>query len=86
MVTSSASAVYGSDAVAGVVNFITKKNFEGFELDYQYGWNENPNSNGFMADVLNRNGISDPGGVTAGEAGLLSMLMGVNTSDGADNG
>ena len=85
VVTSSASAVYGSDAVAGVVNFITKKNFEGFELDYQYGWNENPNSNGFMADVLNRNGISDPGGVTAGEAGLLSMLMGVNTSDGAGN-
>ena len=85
VVTSSASAVYGSDAVAGVVNFITKRNFEGFELDYQYGWNENPNSNGFMADVLSRNGISDPGGVTAGEAGLLSMLMGVNTSDGAGN-
>ena len=85
VVTSSASAVYGSDAVAGVVNFITKRNFEGFEIDYQYGWNENPNSNGFMADVLSRNGISNPGGVTAGEAGLLSMLMGVNTSDGAGN-
>jgi iron complex outermembrane receptor protein len=26
------SAVYGSDAVAGVVNFITRKHFEGFEL------------------------------------------------------
>lgn len=85
VVTSSASAVYGSDAVAGVVNFITKRNFEGFELDYQYGWNENPNDNGFMADVLSRNGINDPGGVTAGEAGLLSMLMGVNTADGAGN-
>ena len=85
VVTSSASAVYGSDAVAGVVNFITKRNFEGFEIDYQYGWNENPNSNGFMADVLSRNGINDPGGVTAGEAGLISMLMGVNTSDGAGN-
>ena len=29
IVTSGASAVYGSDAVAGVVNFITKKDFEG---------------------------------------------------------
>jgi outer membrane receptor protein involved in Fe transport len=85
VLTSGASAVYGSDAVAGVVNFITKRNFEGFELDYQYGWNENPNENGFMADVLQRNGIANPGGVTAGEAGLISMLMGVNTSDGAGN-
>ena len=46
VVTAGASAVYGSDAVAGVVNFVTKRNFEGFELDYQYGWNENPNDNG----------------------------------------
>ena len=61
VVTSSASAVYGSDAVAGVVNFITKRDFEGFELDYTYGWNENPNDNPFMADVLSRNSINDPG-------------------------
>ena len=31
-----ASALYGSDAVAGVANFITKKNFEGFDIEYQY--------------------------------------------------
>ncbi|MBT1443121.1 TonB-dependent receptor [Shewanella sp. JM162201] len=29
-----ASAVYGSDAVAGVINIITKKEFDGVELDY----------------------------------------------------
>lgn len=29
-----ASAVYGSDAVAGVVNFITRDNFEGMEIRY----------------------------------------------------
>ncbi|MCS4308334.1 iron complex outermembrane receptor protein [Rheinheimera pacifica] len=28
-----ASAVYGSDAIAGVVNIITKKDFEGFQVD-----------------------------------------------------
>jgi outer membrane receptor protein involved in Fe transport len=32
-----ASSVYGSDAVAGVVNFIYKKDFEGVELEGQYG-------------------------------------------------
>ena len=33
-----ASALYGSDAVAGVVNFITKENVDGFEgsFDYQF--------------------------------------------------
>ncbi len=40
VVTGGASAVYGSDAVSGVVNFITKKDFSGLQLDYntsQYG-------------------------------------------------
>ena len=33
-----AAALYGSDAIGGVVNFITRKNLEGFDLsgDYQY--------------------------------------------------
>ncbi len=35
VVTGGASAVYGSDAIAGVVNFIMKKDFEG--LDIQFG-------------------------------------------------
>src|SRR3984885_5395029 len=34
---SGASAVYGSDAVAGVVNIITKKTADGLSLDGQYG-------------------------------------------------
>ena len=33
VVTGGASAVYGSDAVAGVVNFITKEDFEGLQID-----------------------------------------------------
>jgi iron complex outermembrane receptor protein len=34
---SGASAVYGSDAVAGVVNIITKHNADGFDFDGYYG-------------------------------------------------
>ncbi|MFM9851610.1 MAG: TonB-dependent receptor plug domain-containing protein [Sphingomonadaceae bacterium] len=37
VLTGGASSVYGSDAVAGVVNFIFKRNFEGLEADAQYG-------------------------------------------------
>lgn len=37
IVTGGASAVYGSDAVSGVVNVILKKDFEGFEFDASVG-------------------------------------------------
>jgi outer membrane receptor protein involved in Fe transport len=36
-ITGGASSVYGADAVAGVVNFITKQNFEGIDFDAQVG-------------------------------------------------
>ena len=31
------SAIYGSDAVAGVMNFVTRKKFDGVKLDARYG-------------------------------------------------
>ena len=37
IITGGASAVYGSEAIAGVVNFKLKRDFEGFEIDAQYG-------------------------------------------------
>jgi outer membrane receptor protein involved in Fe transport len=37
VLTGGASAVYGSDAVAGVVNIITRTDFEGIDLDVQVG-------------------------------------------------
>lgn len=40
IVTGGASAVYGSDAIAGVINFILKDDFEGLELDAHTGQSE----------------------------------------------
>jgi len=37
IITGGASAVYGADAVTGVVNFILKKNYQGVNLHAQYG-------------------------------------------------
>lgn len=37
IVTGGASAIYGADAVTGVVNFILKKNFSGVEVDVSAG-------------------------------------------------
>src|SRR5450432_1633186 len=45
VVTGGASAAYGSDAIAGVVNFIMKRNFQGFQVDAQVGENWHNNGN-----------------------------------------
>ena len=37
VVTGGASAVYGSDAISGVVNYVTDKNFNGIKVESQYG-------------------------------------------------
>nr|WP_283773487.1 TonB-dependent receptor [Altererythrobacter sp. KTW20L] len=37
IISGGASSTYGADAVGGVVNFILKKNFEGIEINSQYG-------------------------------------------------
>jgi iron complex outermembrane receptor protein len=40
-----ASSVYGSDAVAGVINFITRKNFNGLQADVQHGFGSSYHTN-----------------------------------------
>ncbi len=40
IITGGAAAVYGADAIAGVVNFILKRNFEGFDLSARYSVTE----------------------------------------------
>lgn len=37
VITGGASAIYGSDALAGVINIILRDDFEGLEAGYQYG-------------------------------------------------
>lgn len=49
VVTGGASAVYGSDAIAGVVNFILKKDFEGIQLDVS----DRMSASGWDANTLN---------------------------------
>ena len=40
VITGGSSAVYGSDAVSGVVNFVTRSDYEGVEFDANYNENE----------------------------------------------
>ncbi len=52
IVTGGASAVYGSDAIAGVANFIMRRDFEGVQIDAQYGFNWHDNNNDFMQGLV----------------------------------
>ncbi|WP_262695663.1 TonB-dependent receptor plug domain-containing protein [Kordiimonas aquimaris] len=51
VVTGGASAVYGSDAMAGVVNFITRRDFEGLATNTQYGITQEGDGERISADI-----------------------------------
>ena len=95
VLTGGASAVYGSDAVAGVVNFIMKKDFEGLQVDAQFGFYQHNNDydgvGNLRAEILRR-GATNPVGfqlpednVSDGESRSLNILMGVASPDGRGN-
>ncbi len=97
VLTGGASAVYGSDAVAGVVNFILRKDFEGVELDGQFSGNQHNNDNGAEQELLTKaggpifiNGLSvgfnqAPANVFDGQGVDSTLLMGVNSANGKGN-
>lgn len=57
-----ASAVYGSDAVAGVVNLVTRKRFEGVEIRMRYG-DRDQDDGGDQGFSLLAGTVSDRGSV-----------------------
>lgn len=67
VITGGASSVYGADAVAGVVNFILKRDFEGVNLDLQYGAMENGEAPELRASALfGINSADDRGNIMIG--------------------
>ena len=86
VLTGGASATYGSDAVAGVVNFITKTDFEGFALDYQYSFYQSDNGDSEVNALSQAAGFDLPeSDVTDGFTTDISIMIGANSSDGAGN-
>ena len=90
VVTGGASASYGSDAVGGVVNFITDKKFNGFKFNVEGGetkYHDDKNGTlqaawgkGFMGDRLHVEASAE---ITK-ENGIDSPGFGPNTADGRD--
>ncbi|HVQ13452.1 MAG TPA: TonB-dependent receptor, partial [Vicinamibacterales bacterium] len=66
VVTGGASAVYGSDALSGVVNFLLKEDYEGFDLGLQLGQSAESDGDQKQIDVLlGGNFAEDRGNITA---------------------
>ncbi|MEM9619772.1 MAG: TonB-dependent receptor [Pseudomonadota bacterium] len=85
VVSGGASALYGSDAVAGVVNFILRRDFEGLELDGQVGFFQDGNNDEFANALLDNFGIDRPGSQLDGRGVNVSATWGANTADGRGN-
>lgn len=86
VVTGGASAAYGSDAIAGVINFIMKKNFEGVQVDGQ--WDEYWHNNGdtFVQNLVSEFGTTPATGtIQDGRQRTFDVLMGTNFADGQGN-
>ena len=95
VLTGGASAVYGSDAIAGVVNFIMRDDFEGFRVDAQYGFfqhNNDYDEGGFLRDELEFRGATNPAqfqlpddNVDDGFGKEITAIFGVSSPDGRGN-
>jgi outer membrane receptor for ferrienterochelin and colicin len=64
IVKDGSSALYGSDAVAGVVNFITRKNFEGVEMSFDYAVDDETGEQTDMVISMIMGASSDAGSIT----------------------
>ncbi|HEY0683265.1 MAG TPA: TonB-dependent receptor [Steroidobacter sp.] len=86
VVTGGASAVYGSDAVAGVVNFILNKNLDGVRISAQYGSAWHRNDNKYAREVVeNANYELADSSVWDGGRADFNVAMGLNSADGKGN-
>ncbi|WP_226700282.1 TonB-dependent receptor domain-containing protein [Qipengyuania gaetbuli] len=85
ILTGGASAVYGSDAVGGVANFILKRDFEGVELDFQGGFQQHGNDIDFWEGVLDSASQPKPGPIVDGAEYAFTGIFGTNTADGRGN-
>lgn len=86
LLTGGASSTYGSDALAGVVNFIMKKDFEGVIVDFQYSAYQHNEDNEAVRDLIDARGFEQADdSAWDGDTYNIDLVMGVNTPDGKGN-
>ena len=86
ILTGGASAAYGSDAVAGVINFIMMDDFEGLKIDYQHSAYRHDNSGNAAADATVAAGFPvSTSTENDGDIDDITIMMGGNFDNGRGN-
>ena len=87
VVTGGASAVYGSDAVAGVINFIMKRDFQGIQVDGNWGVYNHKNDNSAFPGVLEAvpTPATYPSTAWDGHNEQVAITLGTNIDGGKGN-
>ncbi|WP_298688762.1 TonB-dependent receptor [uncultured Sphingomonas sp.] len=86
VVTGGASAVYGSDALSGVVNFIIEDHLDGLRIDAQTGIDQHDNGNNYVRGVNRAAGYTTaPDTVLDGGKQNVNVAYGKNFADGRGN-
>jgi outer membrane receptor protein involved in Fe transport len=84
VLTGGASAVYGSDAVAGVVNFILDTNFTGFKFDVEGAINRGSNDRTDLQAIERASGVNPrTGAVYDGASTDVSVVFGKDLFGGS---
>ncbi len=85
ILTGGASAVYGSDAVAGVVNFILDTEFEGFRIGGGYSAYQHNNRNEYMQGLQDDAGFAYEDGNSGfdGASKTIDLAWGGRLGDGS---
>jgi outer membrane receptor protein involved in Fe transport len=79
VLTGGASAVYGSDAVAGVVNFIMKDDFTGIQLNANYNLYAHQNKPGLISQIASQYGFAQPARGLATDGGRADLSLTAGT-------
>ena len=83
VLTGGASSVYGSDAVAGVVNFILDDEFVGMKSSFYHGFYQHKNDNKSLRDlVASYDYALAPKDVTTGDTEKVSVAFGGEINGG----
>lgn len=86
VVTGGASAVYGSDAISGVINFILRDDLNGVRVDTQYGLAIHQNNNAARRALVSGAGYRTPSRTAAdGQKLDTNIAFGTNFADGRGN-
>lgn len=84
ILTGGASAVYGADAVAGVVNFVLDDQFEGFQVNAGYSAYQHNNDNEYIQGLETKKGYNAPNGGSGfdGKSRNIDVIWGSAFADG----